>query len=36
LRKINKALLGEAEAVELDENYQDPMILSSFKFGPVT
>jgi len=36
LRKINKVLLGETEAVELNENYQDPNILCSFKFAPIT
>lgn len=36
LRKINKVLLGETEAVELDENYQDSNILSSFKFALIT
>ncbi|KAL4098928.1 hypothetical protein QTP88_023441 [Uroleucon formosanum] len=36
LRNINKVLLGEAEVVQLDQNYKDPMILSSFKFAPIT
>jgi hypothetical protein len=36
LRKVNKVLLGEVKAFQLDENYQDPMILSSFKFALIT
>ncbi|KAF0747779.1 DUF659 domain-containing protein [Aphis craccivora] len=33
---LYEILLGETEAVELDENYTDPNILSSFKFAPIT
>jgi len=36
LRNINKVLIREAEVVQLDQNYKDPMILSSFKFAPIT